>query len=87
MGVASSPSAAASARRAVLPRGELTLVVSGVPAPEGDATPFEATALVAAATRAGLLPRTIVDLLRAAGMPRRAAYRAVPTADDEPPGR
>lgn len=73
--------------RAMLPepRGELTLVVSGVPAPEGDATPFEATALLAAATRAGLPPRTIVDLLRAAGMPRRAAYRAVPTADDEPP--
>ena len=59
------------------PRGELTLVISRVLAPADDATPFEATALVAAATRAGLPPRTIVELLRAAGMPRRAAYRHV----------
>ena len=72
--------------RALLPepRGELTLVISRLPAPEGDAAPIEATALVAAAIRAGLPPRTIVELLRAAGMPRRAAYRAVPTADDGP---
>jgi 16S rRNA (cytidine1402-2'-O)-methyltransferase len=64
-------------------RGELTLVISGVPSPEGEAALFDAPALVAAATRAGLAPRTIVELLRAAGMPRRAAYRAVPT----PPSR
>jgi 16S rRNA (cytidine1402-2'-O)-methyltransferase len=65
------------------PRGELTLVISRLPSPDGDAAPFEATALVAAATRAGLPTRTIVELLRAAGMPRRAAYRAVPPAQDE----
>ena len=63
------------------PRGELTLVISGIPAAEGGALLFEAGALVAAATRAGLAPRTIVELLRAAGMPRRAAYRAVQTPD------
>nr|MDP9468514.1 SAM-dependent methyltransferase [Chloroflexota bacterium] len=66
------------------PRGELTLVVSSIPIPLGESAPFEATALVAAATRAGLSPRTIVELLRAAGMPRRAAYRAVPSADADP---
>ena len=69
------------------PRGELTLVVSRVPAPPGDAPAFEATALVAAATRAGLPPRTIVELLRAVGMPRRVAYRAVSTSDELPEGR
>lgn len=63
------------------PRGELTLVISAIPPRDGEAAPFEASAIVAAATRAGLPPRTIVELLRAAGMPRRAAYRAVPTAD------
>lgn len=70
------------------PRGELTLVVSRIPVPEGGAASFDASALVAAATRSGLPPRAIVELLRAAGMPRRAAYRAVPTADDKAsPGR
>ena len=63
------------------PRGELTLVISRIPPADAGAAPFEATALVAAATRAGLPPRTIVELLRAAGMPRRAAYRAVPKDD------
>ncbi len=63
------------------PRGELTLVISGLASSAGGQAPFDATALVAAATRAGLAPRTIVELLRAAGVPRRAAYRAVPTAD------
>jgi 16S rRNA (cytidine1402-2'-O)-methyltransferase len=73
--------------RALLPepRGELTLVISRLPAPEGGAPPFDATALVAAATRAGLPPRSIVELLRAAGMPRRAAYRAVQTDDGPAP--
>lgn len=64
------------------PRGELTLVVSGVTAPEPPGAAIEATALVAAAARAGLRPRTIVELLRAAGMPRRDAYRAVHLHDD-----
>ena len=63
------------------PRGELTLVISGLPSSARSASSFDADALVAAATRAGLAPRTIVELLRAAGVPRREAYRAVPTAD------
>jgi 16S rRNA (cytidine1402-2'-O)-methyltransferase len=57
-------------------RGELTLVISGIPPADGDTAALDASALVAAASRAGLPPRTIVELLRAAGMPRREAYRA-----------
>jgi len=56
-------------------RGELTLVISRLP-PARQGTPLAVTELVAAATRAGLPPRTIVELLRAAGIPRRDAYRA-----------
>jgi 16S rRNA (cytidine1402-2'-O)-methyltransferase len=65
------------------PRGELTLVVSGVAPQEHAGITFEAAALVAAASGAGLRPRTIVELLRAAGMPRRDAYRAVHPADED----
>jgi 16S rRNA (cytidine1402-2'-O)-methyltransferase len=56
-------------------RGELTLVISRVPRPEMRAG-LDASALVDAAARAGLSPRTIVELLRAAGVRRREAYRA-----------
>ena len=63
------------------PRGELTVVVSGLAASAERALPFDVSALVGAAIGAGLAPRTIVELLRAAGIPRREAYRAVPTAD------
>lgn len=56
------------------PRGEVTLVVSRVPRPE-PAVALDLDALVGAAAGAGLLPRTIVELLRAAGVPRREAYR------------
>jgi 16S rRNA (cytidine1402-2'-O)-methyltransferase len=59
------------------PRGEFTLVVGPAPrAPEIDIAP-EATALLAAAQRAGLADRTTVELLRAAGIGRREAYRLV----------
>ncbi len=61
------------------PRGELTLVISRIPRPE----PSEALAvraLVDAAVRAGLSARTTVELLRAAGVARREAYRAVQAA-------
>jgi 16S rRNA (cytidine1402-2'-O)-methyltransferase len=61
------------------PRGELTLVVSGIPPVAADAAALDAPALIAAAGRAGLAPRTTVELLRAAGMRRRDAYRAVQT--------
>jgi 16S rRNA (cytidine1402-2'-O)-methyltransferase len=57
------------------PRGELTLVISRVPRREA-AAGLDLNALVGAAAGAGLSPRTIVELLRAAGIPRRDAYRA-----------
>ena len=62
------------------PRGELTVVISGVPAPSLGAE-LDVNAIVAAAQRAGLTSRTTVELLRAAGVPRREAYRAVPPAE------
>jgi 16S rRNA (cytidine1402-2'-O)-methyltransferase len=68
------------------PRGELTLVVSRIPGPAAAAPAFDASALVYAARSAGLAPRAVVELLRAAGMPRRAAYRAVGAEGDMPPG-
>jgi 16S rRNA (cytidine1402-2'-O)-methyltransferase len=56
------------------PRGEFTLVISRIPRPEPPAA-LDLPALVDAAGRAGLTPRTVVELLRAAGVPRREAYR------------
>ena len=61
------------------PRGELTLVISRIPPPASSAA-FDLTAVVDAARRAGLTPRTTIELLRAAGVPRREAYRAVAAA-------
>jgi 16S rRNA (cytidine1402-2'-O)-methyltransferase len=58
------------------PRGELTFVVSQIPPAAAPAADVDVDALVAAAESAGLPPRTVVELLRAAGVPRRAAYRA-----------
>lgn len=58
-------------------RGEFTLVVSGIPRPAATLTAsLSVDALVGAALQAGLTPRTVVELLRAAGIPRRDAYRA-----------
>ncbi len=64
------------ARALPAPRGEFTLVVSGLvaPSPSGALDPVP---LVDAGRRAGLSDRTIIDLLRAAGVPRREAYRSV----------
>ncbi len=62
-------------------RGELTLVISGLP-PAETANTLDVGAVVAAANRAGLVPRTIVELLRASGVPRREAYRAAQTRTD-----
>jgi len=67
------------------PRGEFTLVISELPATRqisGEA--LNADALAAAAIHIGLPPRTIVELLRAAGLSRRAAYRAVSASGEEP---
>jgi 16S rRNA (cytidine1402-2'-O)-methyltransferase len=80
-----SPAEVSSALRE--PRGELTLVISGLPPAADGPAPFDARALVAAATRSGLAPRTIVELLRAAGVPRRDAYRAVQAAGGAEPPR
>jgi 16S rRNA (cytidine1402-2'-O)-methyltransferase len=59
-------------------RGEFTLVVSRIPrpAPASANAPLSVDLVVDAAFQAGLTARTVVELLRAAGIPRRAAYRA-----------
>jgi len=59
---------------ALAPRGEFTLLIAGLTGPGAtDLTP-QAAALAAAAHRANLPDRTIVELLRAIGMGRRQAY-------------
>ena len=55
-------------------RGEFTLVISRIPRPEPPSA-LDLPAMVRAATRAGLSTRGIVEVLRAAGVPRRDAYR------------
>jgi 16S rRNA (cytidine1402-2'-O)-methyltransferase len=59
-------------------RGEFTLVVSRIPrpAPAAATAPLSVDSVVEAAFQAGLPPRTVVELLRAAGIPRRDAYHA-----------
>ena len=58
-------------------RGEFTLVVSRIPRPAPAATtpPLSVDSVVDAAFQAGLTSRSVVELLRAAGIPRREAYR------------
>ena len=61
-----------------VPRGEFTLVISELPqAPPTEGADVDVEALAAAAGRAGLSDRSIVELLRAAGIGRREAYRLV----------
>lgn len=55
-------------------RGEFTLVISRIPRPEPPEA-LDLPAMVRAAAGAGLSTRSIVELLRAAGVPRRDAYR------------
>jgi 16S rRNA (cytidine1402-2'-O)-methyltransferase len=62
------------ARSLTEPRGEFTLVVSGL-AKEGTAPAVDVAALMSVAGRAGLGARTTAEILRAAGVPRREAYR------------
>ena len=58
------------------PRGEFTIVISGLETAGTDASPaLDVEGLVRAAGAAGLSHRTLVELLRAAGVPRREAYR------------
>ncbi|MEX0630510.1 MAG: 16S rRNA (cytidine(1402)-2'-O)-methyltransferase [Chloroflexota bacterium] len=68
------------------PRGEFTLVVSGLEAPAPDAG-VDLTAITAAVHRAGLSARAMADLLRAAGVPRREAYRSAQAASKPPVSR
>ena len=70
----------------VAPRGEFTLVISGLDAPAPDAG-VDLAAISAAAQRAGLSDRTTADLLRAAGVPRREAYRSAQAAGKPPVSR
>jgi 16S rRNA (cytidine1402-2'-O)-methyltransferase len=59
-------------------RGEFALVVSRIPrpAPATLSGSLSVDSVVDAAFQADLSPRTVVELLRAAGIPRRDAYRA-----------
>lgn len=59
-------------------RGEFTLVVSRIPRPalSTSSGSLAIDAVVEAALQAGLTSRTAVELLRAAGIPRREAYLA-----------
>jgi 16S rRNA (cytidine1402-2'-O)-methyltransferase len=65
----------AVAERLGAPRGEFTVVVSAIAPASEVAT--DAVALLAAAREHGLAQRATIDLLRAAGVPRREAYRLV----------
>jgi 16S rRNA (cytidine1402-2'-O)-methyltransferase len=58
------------------PRGEFTVVISGLEAPAG-AEDASVDVVLDAGARAGLADRTLVELLRALGVPRRDAYRRV----------
>jgi 16S rRNA (cytidine1402-2'-O)-methyltransferase len=60
------------------PRGEFTIVISGLASPPANDGPsVDADALLDAGRAAGLTDRTLVELLRALGVPRRDAYRRV----------
>ncbi len=63
------------AARLTQTRGEFTVVISGIAAPSGGQE-LDLPALVTVARQAGLSTRSITDLLRAAGVPRREAYRS-----------
>jgi len=65
------------------PRGEFTLVISGL-AGQPDQPRVDLEAIVTAARRAGLTDRATADLLRAAGVPRREAYRSAQAAGKPP---
>ncbi|MEK6191856.1 MAG: 16S rRNA (cytidine(1402)-2'-O)-methyltransferase [Chloroflexota bacterium] len=82
--VVGSPAEVASVLAA--PRGEFTLVISGLTAPVLAAGP-DLGAITAAARRAGLSDRATADLLRAAGVPRREAYRSAQAAGKPPVSR
>lgn len=61
-------------------RGEFVVVLSGLGEAPADSSGLDVAGLLAAGRRAGLPSRTLVELLRGAGIGRREAYRLV---DDE----
>jgi 16S rRNA (cytidine1402-2'-O)-methyltransferase len=75
--VAGTPAQVAAALPS--PRGEFTIVVSGLaePARVPGAPAVDAASITDAALGAGLSERTITDLLRAGSLPRREAYQLV----------
>ena len=75
--VVGTPAEVASALSAQ--RGEFTLVISGL-ADQPEEPRVDVDAIVTAAHRAGLSDRATADLLRAAGVPRREAYRSAQAA-------
>lgn len=58
------------------PRGEFTLVISGLGEPTAGEDP-SVESVLEAGRRAGLPDRTLVELLRALGLPRRDAYQRI----------
>jgi 16S rRNA (cytidine1402-2'-O)-methyltransferase len=70
--VAGTPAEVAAALSA--PRGEFTIVVSGFATAHGTEPSVDAQALAAAARAAGVSDRSVVEILRAAGIGRRDAY-------------
>jgi 16S rRNA (cytidine1402-2'-O)-methyltransferase len=59
-------------------RGEFTIVISDLPAPgEHGGAAVDGASIAAAGRAAGLPDRTIVEMLRAAGLSRREAYALV----------
>ncbi len=65
------------AGRLTAPRGEFTVVISGLAATDASGTGPDPDALIAAGRGEGLSDRTLVALLRAIGLNRREAYRRV----------
>ena len=65
-------------------RGELTLVISNLPVAESAAS-ADPAAILAVARAAGLGTRTTSELLRAAGVRRREAYRAAASLPSRAP--
>ena len=56
------------------PRGEFTVVISGLEPRDEASNGLDPTAVAASAASAGLSHRSIVDVLRAGGLSRREAY-------------
>ena len=66
------------------PRGEFTVVIAGLKPSEAGERGLDAPAVVRAARGEGLSHRTIANLLRAGGLPRRRAYELASSVDAAP---